>query len=737
MNNPKNIATDYALNRKWSVFPVQGIVDGACACGNAKCKSPGKHPTTGNGLKAATKNAAGFGMLFRDGNNIAVATGEASGFWALDIDGQVGEASLAALEQKHGPLPSTLAHYTGNGRHLLFQWPGQKVKNSVKRLGDNLDVRGDGGYIVVAPSMHVSGAQYRFADASTPIAPAPQWLLDMVLREDRPAVVGTHVHPAPERDLSASDVGEMLSFISPDCDYQTWIEIGMALHAGGFPVQMWDDWSRNGAKYQNGDCYNRWKGFKPGAVTMGTLWHHAEQAGWSPSMLTPATPTGPHPAQGLLNKINAKPALAKDDNPKPSAVGQFPIDPLSLSGTIGDTVRWICGSAIKPQPELAMLNTLAALGAVFGRRYATPWDTRTNIYIIGLADTGSGKDHSRKQIKKLMAAAGLQDFITGDSIVSGPGMLRGIEKQPAQILHLDEIGMLLKGITDERAPAHSKMVSKNLTELFTSSSSIFHGGNYANADVKPIIIDHPNLCIYGTSTMERYVESLSHGAISSGELNRFIVMKGREPERLDDPVQHDPDDRLVAEWAALKDHKPEGQGNLQGINTPGVAAPKPTLVRWDGVLDRLRQMGHDEDRLAREHKRDGAAGVWTRYREQAIKVAMICAIARNPIVPIMEHGDLDFAEALVDWSCRFVTTLAREQIADNQVERETNKVLDVIRSSNEEWITRTMLTRRLGGMKAKDRDALLADLVNVQQVVEVSSEKGERGPATIKYRYCG
>ena len=38
---------------------------------------------------------------------------------------------------------------------------------------------------------------------------------------------------------------------------------------------------------------------------------------------------------------------------------KFPIDPLALPGTIGDTVRWIVRSSIRPQPEIALMNTLA------------------------------------------------------------------------------------------------------------------------------------------------------------------------------------------------------------------------------------------------------------------------------------------------------------------------------------------------------------------------------------------
>ena len=54
-----------------------------------------------------------------------------------------------------------------------------------------VDVKGDGGYIVAAPSVHESGLLYRYADGLRPTdivpAPVPGWLLDLVTSEDEPA----------------------------------------------------------------------------------------------------------------------------------------------------------------------------------------------------------------------------------------------------------------------------------------------------------------------------------------------------------------------------------------------------------------------------------------------------------------------------------------------------------------------------------------------------------------------
>ena len=68
----------------------------------------GKQPAITRGFHAATTNPETIKRLWRQADrNIGIPTGSVSGFWVLDVDGEDGEASLAALEAKHGPLPAT------------------------------------------------------------------------------------------------------------------------------------------------------------------------------------------------------------------------------------------------------------------------------------------------------------------------------------------------------------------------------------------------------------------------------------------------------------------------------------------------------------------------------------------------------------------------------------------------------------------------------------------------------
>ena len=91
--------------------------------------------------------------------NVAVITGQVSGMVAIDIDSAIGQGAYKA---QFGEIHGTCRQTTGKpgAMHLCFKPPaGVKLANSSRSLPD-VDTRGDGGYIVVAPSVHSSGSVY-------------------------------------------------------------------------------------------------------------------------------------------------------------------------------------------------------------------------------------------------------------------------------------------------------------------------------------------------------------------------------------------------------------------------------------------------------------------------------------------------------------------------------------------------------------------------------------------------
>lgn len=155
------------LSSGWGVYPAHSVnlETGLCSCGKLNCSCPGKHPV-GRWLeyqdRMPTRNEVKLWFRSLD-CNIGTITGRVSGLVVIDIDGQEGLKSMKLLT-----LAPTLTARTGSGGlHLFYAIPKDSDPVS-SRVGvlKGIDIRADGGFIVLAPSMHKSGRAYRWVRTS-------------------------------------------------------------------------------------------------------------------------------------------------------------------------------------------------------------------------------------------------------------------------------------------------------------------------------------------------------------------------------------------------------------------------------------------------------------------------------------------------------------------------------------------------------------------------------------------
>jgi hypothetical protein len=182
LQDPEPIVLAYAA-KGWQIFPL---------------KPCGKLPATRRGFHDATGNAATLRRYFTGAHpyNIGIRTGVPSGVFVLDVDGDSGLASLAALVERFALLPATLTSATGKGRHYWFRALGP-IPCSTSRVAPGIDIRGDGGYVAAPPSVHPNGAVYRWLN-DQPAVDAPEWLIK--LASHRPEVM-----PPPATQISRAD----------------------------------------------------------------------------------------------------------------------------------------------------------------------------------------------------------------------------------------------------------------------------------------------------------------------------------------------------------------------------------------------------------------------------------------------------------------------------------------------------------------------------------------------------
>ena len=117
--------------------------------------------------------------------NIGLVTGKISGIVVVDIDDmEQGPKNLSKYIDLKVETPS--ASTPRGGAHLFFKHPGLELNNNAKAvLG--CDFRGDGGYVLVAPSQNLEGKKYEWATSlfNTPLADLPKAYIDFVKNSAR------------------------------------------------------------------------------------------------------------------------------------------------------------------------------------------------------------------------------------------------------------------------------------------------------------------------------------------------------------------------------------------------------------------------------------------------------------------------------------------------------------------------------------------------------------------------
>ena len=186
----------------WSPFPVRNA-DKIPLVKWEKCQSEIATEEEINGWWRQFPNAS-----------IGIATGKVSGIVVVDVE---------AGGSTNGLPPTVVACTGGGGYHFFYKHPGVPIKNSVRELAPLTDIRGDGGYVVVAPSLHKSGRRYEWSVApeNTGLEDLPKWILEKCaegnkVKKDWREFSTSQTAEGTRNDTAASYAGKLLHDLSPE-----------------------------------------------------------------------------------------------------------------------------------------------------------------------------------------------------------------------------------------------------------------------------------------------------------------------------------------------------------------------------------------------------------------------------------------------------------------------------------------------------------------------------------------
>ncbi len=682
-------------------------------------------------------------------HNIGIPLGSASGIIALDFDDDM--EGLHDEVQKL--LQGSLVKKKGRkGFTAFYRYNGEITKRWRKNGQTIVELLSTGTQTVVPPSMHPDTKKpYIWLTEDTLMDMKASDLttlpIDFIEKVDRifgyeQKILDFQNHYSGELP-ELSEIEKALSFI-PSGDYSTWIAVGMALqhNYGDAAYNVWDGWSCKAANYENKGMQYKWSSFGKYSgklVSIGTIFHYAIGYGYIPLHPEPqfTLPEGFRLTHNGIDLVTGE--RVNDDIAVEFAKNhglEFPQHLLERApGLPGELAAWINSTALKRQPVLALAAGICAAGTLFAHRIRNDSNLRTNFMILGLAESGAGKNHAREAIKSLFFTVGLENQTLG-KFASDSALINALADNNGVGLSLmDEIGREIQSLTTKGAGGHETRLITLMMEIYSEAGTYYDGKRYANSEQAKKLIQ-PLLNIYGTTVPKRFFDSMTSDDSIDGFLARWLIFESND---IDPPMQE------KGNLENIPSHLIESvnyviampRGAMQSAFNVAAPVPNPQVIQYsDMAEDILKQFSDacNANRLAEIRKGGLLAPIWARSREHAIKLALVAHSYREGIICSMT----------MQWACEMAMYLSQvaikaiqDNVSDSDHEKSLNRVLSIIKNynirNNGAYMPHGVLCNSVRFLKTRERNEILQQLYE-SGMIDILENKSKNGKITYSYK---
>lgn len=355
--------------------------------------------------------------------------------------------------------------------------------------------------------------------------------------------------------------------------------------------------------------------------------------------------------------------------------GIIPIEMFRVPGLISELMDHCLSTSPYPNIPLAFCGALALQATLAGRKIRDESDVRTNIYLLALANSGSGKDWPRKINSQVLHEIGRLDSI-GERFASAEGIEDSLSRQPVTLFQTDEIDSLLRSIGNSRDTRHDGILSCLMT-IYSASNSIYPVRKRAGKD-SPGVIDQPCMVLYGTAIPQHYYEALSERMLTNGFLSRTLIVEARKrPSGQEGSIAPVP--RRIIDVAKWWLENGGVRGNLASTH------PDPrTVIVTAKAKDLLKESRIEADEeYARAEDANNAVGmtIWSRAQEHVRKLALIHAVSESHQSPEIDTKAVRWADRFVRHQIRRLLYMVEGHVAINPFDSQCLKLIRKIKEA--------------------------------------------------------
>lgn len=586
----------------------------------------------------------------------ALICGEISNVIGLDIDTDDAE-TITKIESIAGKSP--VKKIGSKGFTAFYKYNGERTQ----QWGGVVEILSNKHLTTLPPSKHrEKDLNYKWVGQEIIGAELPtlntSFVEVMNLLYPKPTYNYVPRQEYTERQIDLEQAEKMLEYISPDCDRDKWIKIGMALkdEFGDVACTLWHSWSSGSSKYKQRDTQAAWRSFHGNGITIGTLVMEAQHNGFHFDSVIKSS------IEVDLSYLHNKVEVDKKIN----------IDPYGL---VGELSSWMTRTAWKPQPLLSLSASLALIGMMKGKKYITESGIYPNIYVFNIAGSACGKDRPQAAIKFLMHRIGEADKLL-HAPASGPGFIDGLAAAGGHgISVIDEMAEYISVTTNKNSGGHQKKVLKYWLEAFTSCSTFIDGEKRADGSKEaPKRVDAPLFCLMGSTTPDSLTSALRGEDIGNGLLNRFLFIQTLESPRKrkfrDFDYSEAPPEAMVEKFREYMGRPP---ASMYGVEPSPIKVPLSQEAA--DLYDKIDDMF--EDAVQSLDQGDRLRNLYGRAHEYVGKIALIMSDDKE-----INKRDVQFAYDFISLSLATALTFCGD-ITDTREEEDYIKARNIIKKAGE------------------------------------------------------
>ncbi|MBB3205089.1 hypothetical protein FHS27_000856 [Rhodopirellula rubra] len=687
-----------------------------------RSKSPARRDWTNLRLKPE---------VFPEQGNIGIILGEPSA-WLVDVDLDCDEA-IELADSYLPPTPAITGRPSAQRSHRWYIAVGATTEKHTDPSDGSMivELRSTGTQTVVGPSIHPDGETYEtlYGEPAT----VPSLMLAACVKALAEAVIAKRgvsvplANPQPSQARSLRHAGDdveprAIAYINamPPAiagsggHSQTYAAATALVHGFGLDpavsLAILTD-------HYNPRCNPSWSEKElQHKVNQAATKPHDRPFGWlrDDQPMEPAGETVD--LSGFMTKSNVVIAKA-NEQPKSNFnanPGHLPERLFDVPGFVRRVMDFTLDNAPYPNVALAFCGAMALQSYLAGRKVATTGDLRTNIYLLALAGSGTGKEFPRKVNSQVLFQIG-ESHSLGDKFASGEGIQDALARSSRMLFQNDEMDGVLRQINLDRDSSRESIPNILLT-LYTSAGDFYPLRVKANQK-EAGHVDQPHLTLYGTATPKYFYESLSQRMLTNGFFARLNIIdvgkrgKGQTPGSARDL----PEEILeTAKWWA--DFNPGG-GNFMTVH------PRPLRVAFtpdaEAAINALREQTEAEYDKADEAGDEVARAAWSRTCEHAKKLSLIYAVSENHLQPQITIEAVRWASEFSLHQTRRQLYLASVHVAENPFHKECLKFKQRLSERDGHVMPRRELMRSMT-LKANDFDQVVQTLMQQEEIEPVT-----------------